>query len=120
LESDAAVTNNQDTRVTLGSSASIVPLSTMPISLCYKYSAAHKHYSSTYLRYFFPPTMPSALEQLTKFTSIVADTGDFENIKKFKPIDATTNPTLILQAFELPQYQSLLSDAVNYARQHAR
>jgi len=39
---------------------------------------------------------------------VVADTGDFEAIKKYKPTDATTNPSLILAASKMPQYQHLI------------
>lgn len=39
--------------------------------------------------------MPSQLEQLFQFTPVVADTGDFESIRAFKPIDSTTNPSLM-------------------------
>ncbi|HPG37829.1 MAG TPA: transaldolase [bacterium] len=60
------------------------------------------------------------LEQLKKYTIIVADTGDIEAIKKYKPADATTNPTLILKAAQMPQYRHLLEDAVCYARTTAR
>ncbi|MDR2737918.1 MAG: transaldolase [Puniceicoccales bacterium] len=50
----------------------------------------------------------SVLEQLKNFTKIVADTGDLELIKKFKPLDATTNPSLILKAAQQPQYRHLV------------
>ena len=46
-------------------------------------------------------------------TTIVADTGDFESIKQYKPVDATTNPSLILQAATLPAYEHLITDAIN-------
>eukprot|EP00831_Metopus_contortus_P085087 TRINITY_DN9809_c0_g1_i8.p2 TRINITY_DN9809_c0_g1~~TRINITY_DN9809_c0_g1_i8.p2 ORF type:complete len:110 (-),score=32.69 TRINITY_DN9809_c0_g1_i8:58-387(-) len=49
-----------------------------------------------------------ALEHLKKITIVVADTGDFNSIEKFKPQDATTNPTLILQAAKLPQYEEII------------
>lgn len=52
------------------------------------------------------------LEQLKTMTKVVADTGDVDSIKQIKPIDATTNPSLILQAAKLPQYQSLIKDAI--------
>jgi transaldolase len=52
--------------------------------------------------------MPSTLEQLKLFTKVVADTGDFELIEKFKPSDATTNPSLILKAANQPQYAHLV------------
>lgn len=56
------------------------------------------------------------LEQLQQYTTIVADTGDIEAIKKFKPLDATTNPSLMLKASQLPQYQGLIDEASAYAR----
>ncbi len=58
----------------------------------------------------------NALEQLKKYTVVVADTGDFRSIKSFKPQDATTNPSLILKAVKNPQYVSLLDDAILYAK----
>lgn len=54
----------------------------------------------------------NALEQLKKFTTVVADTGDFALMKEYAPQDATTNPTLIEKATEMPAYQSLLDKAV--------
>jgi transaldolase len=52
------------------------------------------------------------LEQLKKFTVIVEDTGDIDTIKSHKPQDATTNPSLLLQAAKLPQYKNLISNAI--------
>ena len=54
----------------------------------------------------------SQLDQLKKFTKVVADTGDFESIKDFKPQDATTNPSLILTAVQKSQYTYLLDETV--------
>lgn len=56
------------------------------------------------------------LEQLKKFTTIVSDTGEFEEIKKYHPTDATTNPSLILAAAEKPEYQHLLDDAIKFGK----
>ena len=56
------------------------------------------------------------LESLKRFTTVVADTGDIEAINKYKPRDATTNPSLIYQAAQMPEYQDLLEDAVHHAR----
>src|ERR1700730_6596887 len=53
----------------------------------------------------------SLLEQLKEMTVVVADTGDFESIEKFKPQDTTTNPSLLTAAASMPQYQPLV-DAV--------
>ena len=47
-------------------------------------------------------------------TKVVADTGDFESMKAYKPQDATTNPSLILQAVTKPEYAHLLDNAVTY------
>ncbi|KAI1292067.1 putative transaldolase [Halotydeus destructor] len=60
--------------------------------------------------------MASSLEQLRKHTIVVADTGDFESIKTYRPTDATTNPSLILSAAKLPQYQPLIDKAVEYGK----
>ena len=58
----------------------------------------------------------SKLEQLRSMTTIVADTGDIEAIEKYSPTDATTNPSLILQAADKPQYSHLIEEAVNFAK----
>lgn len=57
------------------------------------------------------------LDALKKLTTVVADSGDIESIRHFEPQDATTNPSLILKAADLPQYQGLIKDALDYARQ---
>jgi transaldolase len=54
----------------------------------------------------------SQLDQLKKFTKVVADTGDFESMREFKPQDATTNPSLILQAATKEQYAHILDKAI--------
>src|SRR3954466_5773980 len=53
-------------------------------------------------------TKLNQLEQLKKFTKVVADTADFESIKQFKPEDATTNPSLVYAATQKPEYANLL------------
>jgi transaldolase len=55
-------------------------------------------------------------EQLKEYTICVADTGEVEAIKKFLPQDATTNPSLIFKAASLPEYESLIDDAVKYGK----
>ena len=55
------------------------------------------------------------LEQLKQVTVVVADSGDVDSIKALNPTDATTNPSLILQAAKLPQYQHLITDAIDKA-----
>ncbi|MBL4576528.1 MAG: transaldolase [Opitutaceae bacterium] len=52
------------------------------------------------------------LEQLRQFTTVVADTGDFQSLKEFAPRDATTNPSLILKATQMEAYAELLDKAV--------
>lgn len=59
------------------------------------------------------------LEQLKKVTKVVADTGDFESIKAYQPVDGTTNPSLILAAAQKPEYQHLVKDAIAYANAKA-
>lgn len=56
--------------------------------------------------------MTNLLESLRQYTTVVADTGDFEAIRAFKPTDATTNPSLILKAVQQPEYQHLLEQTV--------
>ncbi len=56
------------------------------------------------------------LEQLKKHTKVVADTGDFASIEAYKPIDATTNPSLIFAASQNPKYAALIGDAIAYAK----
>ena len=62
--------------------------------------------------------MPSKLDQLKAMTTVVADTGDMEAIRAFAPIDATTNPTLILKAAQLDAYAPLVSEAIVWGRSH--
>lgn len=52
------------------------------------------------------------LDQLKKFTKVVADTGDFDTLKEFAPQDATTNPSLILKAAQMPAYKHILDKAI--------
>ena len=54
----------------------------------------------------------NALEQLRQFTTVVADTGDFNTMRAYAPRDATTNPTLILKAVQKPEYGALLAQTV--------
>lgn len=57
------------------------------------------------------------LEQLREVTVVVADTGDLQAIENFKPQDATTNPSLITAAAQMPQYQSIVDDTLKGARE---
>ena len=56
----------------------------------------------------------SKLEQLKTMTTVVADTGDFDSIKTYRPTDATTNPSLVYAAAQLPQYRNLVQEAVEF------
>src|ERR1700739_4593818 len=56
------------------------------------------------------------LEQLRKYTTVVADTGDIEAMEKFKPTDATTNPSLITAAAQMPQYQPIVDGVLKDAK----
>lgn len=61
----------------------------------------------------------NALEQLQTMTTVVADTGDIASIVRVKPVDATTNPSLILKAASQPEYAALIDEAVQQARQQS-
>src|SRR5436190_16632989 len=54
----------------------------------------------------------SQLDQLKKFTKAVADTGDFATLKEYEPQDATTNPSLIFKAAQMPGYKNLVDQAI--------
>jgi transaldolase len=56
--------------------------------------------------------MPTQLDQLKQYTTVVADTGDFKQLAQFAPQDATTNPSLILKAVQKPEYAPLLAEVV--------
>ncbi|HHH48868.1 MAG TPA: transaldolase [Gammaproteobacteria bacterium] len=56
------------------------------------------------------------LEQLRNMTTVVADTGDIESIQQYRPSDATTNPSLLYKAAQMPQYQPLVQSAIEYAQ----
>jgi transaldolase len=57
------------------------------------------------------------IESVKRYTTVVADTGDLEAIAKHKPQDATTNPSLLYQAAQMPEYEHLLEDAIQHALQ---
>ena len=61
-------------------------------------------------------SMPSKLDQLRQMTVIVADTGDIEAVRRLKPQDCTTNPSLLLKAVEMPAYAGLFDEAVAWGR----
>ena len=56
--------------------------------------------------------MSNQLDQLKQFTTVVADTGDFATLKQFTPRDATTNPSLIFKAAQMPEYQFIVDKAI--------
>ena len=60
--------------------------------------------------------MPNKLEQLRAMSTVVADTGDMELMRIFKPTDATTNPSLILKASQMPGYARLVEEAIVWGR----
>ncbi|WP_086980857.1 transaldolase [Vibrio aphrogenes] len=60
--------------------------------------------------------MSSKLEQLRSLTTVVADTGDIDAIAKYQPQDATTNPSLILKAAQIPAYSALIEQSIAYAK----
>ncbi|WP_439438179.1 transaldolase [Salinivibrio costicola] len=63
--------------------------------------------------------MSNKLDQLRALTTVVADTGDIEAIKKYQPQDATTNPSLILKAAQIKEYAPLIDEAIAYAKSHS-
>ncbi|WP_108649983.1 transaldolase [Dongshaea marina] len=63
--------------------------------------------------------MIDKLTQLKALTTVVADTGDIEAIKRYQPQDATTNPSLVLKAAQIPEYAPLIDEAVQWAKQQS-
>ena len=64
--------------------------------------------------------MTNQLDSLRELTVVVADTGDIDAIRQYKPEDATTNPSLILSAAALPQYAALIDEAIAYGKQQSQ
>ncbi|RDE70714.1 transaldolase [Aggregatibacter segnis] len=64
--------------------------------------------------------MTNQLDSLRELTVVVADTGDIDAIRQYKPEDATTNPSLILSAATLPQYAALIDEAIAYGKQQSQ
>jgi len=64
--------------------------------------------------------MKNQLDQLKQLTTVVADTGDFEQLHKYHPTDSTTNPSLIYAASQEKQYAHLLEDAVQFGKKHGK
>ena len=65
------------------------------------------------------PLMTSKLDQLKTMTVVVADTGDIESIRAFRPTDCTTNPTLILKAAQMPAYSEIVGEALSWGSRQA-
>jgi transaldolase len=63
--------------------------------------------------------MATLLDQLKQFTTVVADTGDMKSMEKFKPTDATTNPSLITAAANMPEYASIVDEVLKEAKSKA-
>ncbi|MBS1813434.1 MAG: transaldolase [Acidobacteria bacterium] len=63
--------------------------------------------------------MATLLEQLKQYTTVVADTGDMQSMEKFKPTDATTNPSLITAAANMPAYSHIVDDVLKEAKKKA-
>ncbi len=61
----------------------------------------------------------NSLEQLKKYTKVVADTGDFQSINQFKPVDSTTNPSLIYASAQDSKYAQLVENALTDAKKHS-
>ncbi len=63
--------------------------------------------------------MANFLDQLKSMTTVVADSGDLNSIKKYKPTDSTTNPSLLATAAGMPEYQSIVDDVLKKAREQS-
>ena len=63
--------------------------------------------------------MATLLDQLKQYTTVVADTGDMKSMEKFKPTDATTNPSLITAAANMPEYAEIVNDVLKNAKAKA-
>src|SRR5580693_3114500 len=61
----------------------------------------------------------SLLDQLSEMTVVVADTGDIQSIRRFRPRDATTNPSLITAAAQMPEYAPIVDEALLWSRREA-
>ena len=63
--------------------------------------------------------MADLLSALKNVTTVVADTGDIEAIKKYSPVDATTNPSLLLKAAGIPEYASMIESSITWAKEQS-
>ncbi|MFN7104431.1 MAG: transaldolase family protein, partial [Pseudorhizobium sp.] len=60
--------------------------------------------------------MTSKLEQLRSMTTVVADTGDIEAVARLKPVDCTTNPTIVLKALGTPMFADAVKEAITWGK----
>ena len=60
--------------------------------------------------------MTSKLEQLRQMTTVVADTGDIDAVRKLKPVDCTTNPTIVLKALGTPMFADTVAEALRWGQ----
>lgn len=63
--------------------------------------------------------MASKLDQLRAMTTIVADTGDLGAVARLKPVDCTTNPTIVLKAIDTPEYRDVVDEALAWGRKQS-
>src|SRR5262249_11857580 len=63
--------------------------------------------------------MASKLDQLRSMTTLVADTGDLGAVARLKPVDCTTNPTIVLKAVDTPDYQDVVDEALTWGRRQS-
>ena len=75
-----------------------------------------KFMSKCYMYNLNAPNNMTSLEQLKKLTVVVSDSGEYDLIAKYKPQDATTNPSLLYKASQLPAYKPLVTKAIEYAK----
>jgi transaldolase len=88
-------------------------MSALHFEVAFPVSEGHREMEDYHLKNMTASLSASTqLDQLKQFTTVVADTGDFESIRKYSPQDATTNPTLIFKAVQLEEYKPLLEQAI--------
>jgi transaldolase len=63
--------------------------------------------------------LASKLDQLRAMTTIVADTGDLGAVARLKPVDCTTNPTIVLKAIDTPEYRDVVDEALAWGRKQS-
>ena len=63
--------------------------------------------------------MASQLDQLRSMTTVVADTGDIEAVRRLRPVDCTTNPSIVLKALGTPEFEDTMNDAIAWGARQA-